>query len=80
VSFCFRWLAKVATIVPELSPLAEVALRSLRIETGPVIVVSHGCDLEFYKGQPKRQFVELSPLIAIPKFVQGPSAPRIWRH
>jgi hypothetical protein len=39
----------------------------LRIKTGPLIIVSHDCDLELYNNVPKRVAVQLCPLAAIPK-------------
>jgi hypothetical protein len=39
----------------------------LRIKIGPLVIVSHDCDLELYNGVPKRMAIQLCPLAAIPK-------------
>jgi hypothetical protein len=39
----------------------------LRVKTGPLVVVSHDCDLELYAGVPKRIAIQLCPLAPIPK-------------
>ena len=39
----------------------------LRVKTGPVVIVSHDCDLEIYRGVPKRVAIQLCPLAPIPK-------------
>jgi hypothetical protein len=42
-------------------------ISQLRIKIGPLIIVSHDCDLELYNGVPKRMAIQLCPLSAIPK-------------
>jgi hypothetical protein len=39
----------------------------LRVKAGPLVVVSHDCDLELYAGVPKRMAIQLCPLASIPK-------------
>src|SRR5579862_2023422 len=42
-------------------------ISQLRIKSGPLVIVSHDCDLELYKGVPKRMAIQLCPLAVIPK-------------
>lgn len=39
----------------------------LRVRAGPLVVVSHDCDLELYAGVPKRMAIQLCPLASLPK-------------
>jgi hypothetical protein len=46
----------------------------LRVKSGPLIVVSHDCDLELYAGVPKRMAIQLCPLAPIPKQLKHDTA------
>jgi hypothetical protein len=53
----------------------------LRIKSGPMVIVSHDCDLELYKGVPKRMAIQLCPLAPLPKQLRGdPGLERFSRN